>query len=479
MSKYYITTPIYYVNAKPHLGHAYTTLAADVLARYHRLKGDEVFFLTGTDEHGAKVAQAAEEEGKQPQEFVDEIAELYKKAWENLDISHDKFIRTTDKEHQESVDIFMQQLKDKEAIYEGEYKGLYCTGCENFVTEKELDDQGNCPDHGKKPEQIKEKNYFFKFADYVERVKDLIERDEIQVLPVEKKNEVLGLVEQGLDDFSVSRQNVDWGLKLPFDKKQVIYVWIEALQNYISAIGYGKDEDNFKKWWPAKLHLIGKDIIKFHALFWPAMLLAAGQKPPQVIYAHGYFTVDGEKMSKTKGNVIDPKDMVEEFGVDATRYLILSQFPFERDGDIKAEHFAEKYNSDLANNLGNLVSRVSNMIDKYFDGKLPEVEVETEHDFEKINRCIEELKFDQAINGIQEIIAQANQVIEDEKPWEIAATKNMDKLAKLLTELSITIQEVVLALEPFMPNVTKQIQELFEQDEIRKTKPLFPRIYNN
>ncbi len=476
MSKFYLTTPIYYINAKPHLGHAYTTIAADILARYHRLKGDDVWFLTGTDEHGDKIAEAAALAKQEPQEFADKTSQLYKDAWKNLNISNDQFIRTTDEEHKESVEIFMQKLLDKGAIYKGDYEGLYCTGCEKFIKEEELVD-GQCPDHQKAPDKIKEKNYFFKLSDYLAQVKTLIENNTIKILPEEKKNEVLGLFKQGLEDFSVSRESVEWGIPMPGDEQQKIYVWIEALQNYISALGYGRDEENFKKLWPANLHLMAKDIIKFHAVYWPAMLIAAGERPPKTIFAHGFFTVNGQKMSKTLGNVLDTNDLIEEFGVDATRYLLMSQFSFERDGDIKEEMFIEKYNSDLANNLGNLVSRVANMIDKYFDGVLPEVDIEVGYDLEKVNRFIENYQFDKALTEIQAIISRANQVIEDEKPWEIAQVKNMDKLAKLLTELSITIREVSLAIEPFMPETSKKINKMFNQEEIRKTDPLFPRIY--
>lgn len=288
LKKFYITTPIYYVNDKPHIGHAYTTIAADVLARYYRQKEYDVFFLTGTDEHGAKVAESAKEAGLGPQAFTDQNSELFKQVFNELHISNDYFIRTTDKRHEESVKKFIQRLYDQKDIYEGKYEGLYCIGCEKFMTEKELVD-GMCPDHSKPPEKVSEKNYFFKLSKYLPKVKELIEKNKIKVQPEERKNEVLGLFKQGLDDFSVSREKVEWGIPLPFDEKQKTYVWVEALQNYISAIGYGDNEQEFKKWWPANVHIMAKDIIKFHAIYWPAMLIAAGEKSPKTIYVHGFF----------------------------------------------------------------------------------------------------------------------------------------------------------------------------------------------
>ncbi|MBU3922770.1 methionine--tRNA ligase, partial [Patescibacteria group bacterium] len=350
-----ITTPIYYVNDIAHLGHAYTTLAADVLTRFFREQGEQVFFLTGTDEHGAKIAESAKKEGKDPKEFCDEKSELFKKTWENLNIKYDHFVRTTDEKHEKAVKKFLENLKD--SIYEKEYEGLYCTGCEKFLTEKELVD-GLCPDHKKEPEKIKEKNYFFKLKDYLNKVEKLIESGKLKIEPDFARKETLALLKQDLDDFSISRQKVKWGIEFPFDKNQTIYVWFEALLNYVSSIGYGTDE--FNEWWDDAeiVHLLAKDILKFHTIYWPAILLAAKQKTPDKEFIHGFFTVDGQKMSKTIGNVIDPNDIVNEFGVDGARYLLLSQFPFGQDGDFKKEKFIEKYNSDLANGLGNLVARV-------------------------------------------------------------------------------------------------------------------------
>lgn len=474
MGRFYITTPIYYVNDRPHIGHAYTTIAADILARFHRLKGEQVFFLTGTDEHGTKVAQGAKIAGLPPKKFCDQNAKLYKESWKNLDISFDKFIRTTDTEHEEAVKKFMTKLKEKGVIYEGTYRGLYCTGCEKFITEKELVD-GICPDHKKPPEQLTEKNYFFKLKDYLPRVKQLIDQGEIVIEPVERKNEVLGLLKQGLDDFSVSRESVKWGIALPFDQSQVIYVWVEALQNYITAIAYGRDDAEFNKWWPADVQLMARDIIKFHAIFWPALLIACDLKPPKKIFAHGYFSIDGVKMSKSLGNVIDPNQLVEKFGSDATRYLLLTQFPFGQDGDIKAELFLEKYNADLANGLGNLVARASMMIEKFLAGKIAQNQEKKIEDFEKMRDDIANLKFHEAFGACWKKISQANYQIDQEKPWELAKT-DQGRLKEVLTNLAQTIISIAEILEPLMPKTALKIKNQFSAEKITKQDSLFPRL---
>lgn len=472
--KFYVTTPIYYVNDRPHIGHAYTTIAADVLARYYRSKKYVVFFLTGTDEHGSKVAESAEKAELSPQEFCHQQSQLFRQAFRNLNISYDYFIRTTDKRHEVSVEKFMQKLYDQGDIYEGKYEGLYCVGCEKFMTEKELVD-GLCPDHKKPPEKVSEKNYFFKLKKYLPKVKELIEKDKVEIKPLERKKETLGLFKQGLDDFSVSREKVEWGIPLPFDHQQKTYVWVEALQNYISAIGYGDNEPEFKKWWPADLHLIGKDILKFHCIYWPALLLAVGLKTPKQLFLHGFFTVNGQKMSKTLGNVISPNDLIAKYGVDATRYLLLSQFPFGADGDFKESLFIEKYNADLANNLGNLVSRVLNMIEKYCDGKIPKV-LKNPKKLDKVGKHMEALAFDYALKEIWQAIAWANVYIDKNEPWKLAKENKKDKLDKILSELAAFLCDLAKAIEPFMPLTSKKIQESLTSEKIVKGEPLFRRI---
>ncbi len=474
MKKFYVTTPIYYVNDKPHIGHAYTTIAADVLARYHRQKGEDVFFLTGTDEHGDKVAASAEQAGLPVQQFVDKNAEEFEQAFANLDISHDIFMRTTLREHEQSVKVFMEKLHAAGALYQGEYEGLYCRSCEDFYTEKDLID-GLCPIHKTKPELVKEKNWFFKLSEYVPQVKALIESGELAIGPAARKNEVLGLLKQNLPDFSVTRERVTWGIEFPPDPSQKIYVWVEALQNYISAIGYGRDEQEFQTWWPADVHLMAKDIIKFHAIYWPAMLLAVGERPPRKIFAHGFFSLNGQKMSKSRGNVIDPNDLVQQYGSDATRYLLLTQFPFGQDGDIKEELFTEKYNADLANNLGNLVSRVLNMIERYAEGKIPQ-DVESPIFFDEVNEHIERLEFDEALKTIWQAIDQANHLIDDAKPWELAKDpgKRTD-LERHLSELAKFLSDLVPVLEPFLPRTADSIAGALVAAKITKGKPLFER----
>lgn len=468
--KFYITTPIYYVNDKPHIGHAYTTIAADVLARFHRSQGAEVFFLTGTDEHGDKVAESAKKQGMGVEEFVEQNANEFKSTFSNLNIQYDIFMRTTMSEHNESVQVFMTKLKDAGALYEGEYTGLYCKGCEDFYTEKDLLD-GKCPIHGVIPEEVQEKNWFFALEKYLPKVQQLIESGEMVVEPESRKKEVLGLFKQGLKDFSVTRERVTWGLDFP-GSHQKIYVWVEALQNYISAIGYGRTDELFHKWWPADAHLMAKDIIKFHGVYWPALLLAAGEQPPKKIFAHGFFSLDGKKMSKSLGNVIDPNDLVKKFGADATRYLLLTQFPFGQDGDIKAEKFAEQFNADLANGLGNLVSRTATLIEKN-KIELETIEVRTE-ERNAVEKAYREMRFDDALKMCRGILAEDDKYINDTKPW---ATTDRAILASILQKLKDDILCVAELIEPVMPSISAQIIEQFTAPAITKGKPLFPRMH--
>lgn len=471
MSKFYITTPIYYVNDLPHLGHAYTTVATDVLSRYHRQKGDKTFFLTGTDEHGEKIAEIARKENKDPLNFCNLMATLFKKTWKELDISYDYFIRTTSQEHQKAVSEFLLKLKENKAIYKKKYNGLYCTGCEKFLTQKELAG-GLCPDHKKKPGLVEEENYFFDLQKYLKKIEKLIDSDKIKIIPESKKEEALGLFKQKLEDFSISRQKVEWGINIPWDNSQKIYVWVDALINYISGIGY--PEKKFKKWWPADLHIIGKDILKFHAIFWPAMLLAADLRPPKEIFVHGWFTMNGQKMSKTLGNVIRPDELIKKFGADATRYLLLTQFPFGQDGDISWDKLAKRYNADLANGLGNLVQRTIGMINKNLDGQNPALAIKLKKD-RKIKKLIEELKFDEALKEIWKIIAFSNLYIANNKPWELAA-KNQEKLKEILANLRDNLLSIAWFLTPFMPETAKKINKIFAGSKIKIIQPLFPRV---
>ncbi|MFA5020610.1 MAG: methionine--tRNA ligase [Patescibacteria group bacterium] len=471
--KFYITTPIYYANAEPHIGSAYPTLAADVLARFHRLRGDETWFLTGLDEHGAKVADTAAAAGLAPQEFCDRIAAKFQFAWDELDISNDDFIRTTSEKHKAGVKKLLLKLKDVDAIYEGKYEGLYCKGCEAFVTEKELAG-GECPIHKTKPELIEEKNYFFNLKKYLPQLEQLIDRDEIKILPASKKNEVLGLFKQELSDFSISRSSLKWGIAIPWDENQVAYVWADALSNYITALGYGSDDQSrFDKFWPADVHIVGKDIIKFHCIFWPAMLLAAGLPLPKCVYAHGFFTVDGQKMGKSLGNVIDPFNLTKEFGVDATRYLLLNQFPFGQDGDIKASQFVIQYNSDLANGIGNFASRVATMAEKYFAGAVPARSSELKSSVEEIWREYEQALLDLRVDGALLAVRKLNELgdgyVEQNKPWELAKTDPV-RLAEVIYNLLEVLRHLSLMLWPIMPSTAEKIFSALGQADFQSQK---------
>lgn len=485
---FYLTTPIYYVNAQPHIGHAYTTLAADAIARWHRLQGQEVFFLTGTDEHGAKIAEAAQTAGQSPKLFCDQIAGQFQKTWQNLNIAHNYFIRTTDAKHQAGVQFFLKLLKEKGDLYESDYQGLYCTPCENFITAKELTAEGFCPYHQKKPNIIKEKNWFFKLSKYLKIVKKLIETDKFKIEPLARKKEILGLLKQKLADFSVSRPNVSWGVPLPWDKTQTIYVWVDALLNYLTVF---LPEDKiyktcfqlksaawFKKFWPPDLQLMAKEIIKFHAIYWPAILLSLDLPLPKKIFVHGFFSINGQKMSKSLGNVINPTEMTDKFGLDATRYLILSQFTFGNDGDIKENNFVEKYNADLANGLGNLTARVITMTEKYFNSKAPQDQPSKSANQKTPEQIITQvwldyktafnnLALDQCLKIIIDFTQKLDQYIQKTEPYKLIK-QNRQKTAKVLYNLLESLRHIAWQIMPFMPNTANKI---FEQLGILNSEP--------
>ncbi len=482
LRKFYITTPIYYVNDKPHIGHAYTTIVADVLARFHRgkLGRDQVFFLTGTDEHGAKVAEAATKANLSPQKFTDQVSARFKDTWKNLAIDYNHFIRTTDASHEKIVVEILKKLKDSGHLYDGDYEGLYCVGCERFISESELVD-GKCPDHNRVPEKLVEKNWFFNLQKFLPKIKSAIESGGLAIYPQTRKNEVLGLIDkQALPDFSISRskQAVPWGIDLPWDKDQKTYVWVDALSNYITALDYPKGKD-FEKFWPADVQVLGLDILKFHAVYWPAMLMALDLPSPKKLAIHGYFTIDGKKMSKSLGNAIDPDDLVKIYGAEATKYLILSQFSFGQESDIKVEDFSVKYNADLVNGLGNLVNRVTNMVEKYLAG---DIDIKNWPSDLVGQEEIGNLRFKEALGLIWQLIQKDNALIDENKPWQLGASESSGdkaKLKKLLQELIMDLYIIAKSFQAFMPMKSQAIVDIVEAKNVQKpTEPLFPRLNN-
>jgi methionyl-tRNA synthetase len=469
---YYVTTPIYYVNDVPHLGHAYTTVAADLVARFRRIQGRRVVFLTGTDEHGQKISRTAEAKGMAPKVWTDSIVPRWHEVWAALDISNDDFIRTTEARHEKPVQEFVQRLYDKGEIYLGSYHGWYCVGCEAFKMEDELVD-GKCPLHGTEPERVEEENYFFRLSDYQERLIEWYQSDSRSVMPESRRNEVLGKVRQGLDDLSMSRVSFEWGIPIPWDEKHVIYVWIDALQNYITAVGYGSDPDRFAEIWPADVHLIGKDILWFHAVIWPAMLMAQGLPLPHTVYAHGFLQVGGEKMSKTKLTGISPHDLVETFGSDGYRYYFMRDISFGLDGEFSWEAMVSRYNSDLANDFGNLASRVLNMVSRYVDGVVPRPPAEDEIEgpdkelmdvfhsaLKEMTAAMDEFALREALEAAWTFVRRANVYVEEVTPWALA--KLIDKRRRLevvLYNLTDALRLMALLLYPIVPRAAQQLWE--------------------
>lgn len=464
---FYITTAIDYLNGRPHIGHGLEKVIADVLARYHRLKGDDTFFLTGTDEHGKKNYKTAKDEGMKPKKFVDKMAPKFKNLKEFLNLSFDDFIRTSDRNrHYPTAQKIWKKLKDKGDIYKKDYEGLYCSGCESFVKERDLED-GKCPIHDKEPELVSEENYFFRLSKYAEEVKKLIESGEVEVLPETRRNEILDMIEDGVDDvsFSRERESLPWGIPVPGDKSQVMYVWCDALTNYLSGIGYMENKEKFNRYWPADIHLIGKDIHKFHALIWPAMLLSAGIKLPKMILIHGFFTVNGKKMSKSLGNVIYPNEEAEKFGIDPFRYALLTAIPTLEDGDFSEEVLIKKLNSELADNLGNFVNRALKFIDSNFDRipnpKLTEKEKKT---LEDMNKNIEEVETEleeefhlhRALGKIMKISSIGNQHFQENEPWETIKSDE-EKCERTLYVCANIIKSLGIILEPFLPQTAERI----------------------
>jgi methionyl-tRNA synthetase len=505
--KYYLTTPIYYVNDVPHIGHAYTTIIADTIARYARLKGLDTFFLTGTDEHGQKIEEAAKKRGKSPKEYADEISAKFKELWDEFEISYDKFIRTTDPEHIKGVQKAFLEMYKKGDIYKDYYEGHYCVSCESFVAPSQLVNDELCPDCGKPTRIIKEESYFFRLSKYQDKILDWL-KNKKPILPEAKANEVIRFVEEGLKDLSITRTSFEWGVKLPpeiNDPKHVVYVWLDALFNYLTALGYGsEDESMVKKYWPADLHIVGKDILKFHAVYWPAFLMSIGYELPKHIAAHGWWTRDGEKMSKSKGNVINPKEVADAYGIENFRYFLLREVPFGADGDFSEKALIDRINNDLGNDLGNLLNRIIGMAYKYFDGKVTSRDVEKYYSKE-LNEAREIIKdlepktlwkmqLHKFLEELWKILSIGNKAIDTHKPWELMKNGESEKAAALIGLIANLLAMVAVNLHAVMPKTTEKIAnalgfeinsksfkeimegKLLDDFTIQKIPPLFPKI---
>ncbi|MGQ9493440.1 MAG: methionine--tRNA ligase [Anaerolineae bacterium] len=473
MGKFYVTTPIYYVNDVPHIGHAYTTIAADVLARYHRLMGDDVFFLTGTDEHGQNIERIAEEKGLSPQEYCDRIVAQFKELWRMLDISNDYFVRTTDARHIAAVQKFARALLASRDVYRGRYAGWYCPRCEAFYQPDELLPGNLCSVHQRPCEWTEEENYFFALSRYQDKLYHLIaETDFVQ--PEARRNELLGVLRQGLQDFSISRERVRWGVPLPDDPQQVLYVWVDALLNYISAIGYGDDPETFQRYWPADVQLMAKEIIRFHCLYWPAMLMAVGLPVPSLVFAHGWLTKDSQKLSKTTGNIIDPFELVQKFGADAVRYFFLREGAFGADWDYTDVAFIRRYNADLANDFGNLLNRTVQMVVRYFDGVVPAPRGKPERmdqnllDLaislgEQVANAVRRIALQEVLILTWRVVEAANRYVQETAPWELAKAQKAgsaqaeERLATVLYNLVDVLRLLGYIVEPVMPRKAREL----------------------
>ena len=505
---FYVTTPIYYPNDELHIGHTYTTTAADTIAKFKELQGYEAELITGSDEHGQKLQKAAQDHGQEPLEYINDIVDTFKDLWSDLEVDYTEFVRTTSDEHKKDVQQIFKKIYDKGDIYKDKYEGYYCTPCETFWKERELDEDGNCPDCNRPVEWMEEESYFFKMSKYEDQLLEFLKDNPDFIQPSKRRNEMINFIEDGLEDLCISRTSFDWGVPVPIDDDHVVYVWFDALISYLTGIEYRRNEAKFNDYWPGDVHIVGKDILRFHTVIWPAILMAADLELPDRVFGHGFLLVEGGKMSKSKGNVIDPKKLIADFGVDAVRYYLLREIAFGTDGSYSTESFIRRINSDLANDLGNLLNRTIAMVDKYFAGEIPANKVETEYDadleevaqesFQAVEENMEDLQFSNALEELWTLVRRTNKYIDQTTPWVLAKDEEKkDELGTVLYNLLDNLRRIAIALTPFLPEAPAKMWEQIgiEEDladqtwedaktkgrlkagtEVKDGDPIFPRI---